>query len=113
MQTYKPSIFARNDTLLGVCQALGEDLGFNPNYLRVALATTVFFSLAAAVAVYLALGAVVLATRLIHRSPRKPMPQQEGHEARDEQAPTADTVLALAPATVRHDEATILMAAAA
>ena len=31
------SIIARDDTLLGVCFALGEDFGFNPVYLRVPL----------------------------------------------------------------------------
>lgn len=75
MQTYQPSNFARNDTLLGVCQSIGEDLGFNPLYLRVALATLVFFNLGAAVGIYLAMGAVVLATRLLHRAPRKLAPQ--------------------------------------
>ena len=68
MQTYQPSNFARNDTLLGVCQSIGEDLGFNPLYLRVVLATLVFFNLGAAVGIYLAMGAVVLATRLLPES---------------------------------------------
>ncbi|MBN8817875.1 MAG: PspC domain-containing protein [Sphingomonas sp.] len=81
MQTYQPSLLARHDTLLGICEAIGEDLGFNPNWLRVVLAVTVFFSLGTAVAVYLAAGVVVLATRLIHRSPRKLMPQHEAGSA--------------------------------
>ena len=29
----------RSDTMLGVCQALGEDFGFHPNILRIAFAS--------------------------------------------------------------------------
>jgi len=75
MQTFQPSIFARPDTLLGICQAIGEDLGISPTYLRVALAGGVFFNFGATVAVYLAAGVVVLASRLLYRAPRKLMPQ--------------------------------------
>jgi phage shock protein PspC (stress-responsive transcriptional regulator) len=102
MQTHQPSLFARHDTLLGICQAIGEDLGFNPNWLRVGLAIMVFFSLGAAVAVYLGVGAVVLATRLIHRSPRKAMPQEE--------APSAS--VAEAAQSAEPEEAPVLLAAA-
>lgn len=107
MQTFQSSNFARHDTLLGVCQSLGEDLGFNPLYLRVALACTVFFNLGAAVAIYLAMGAVVLATRLLHRAPRKPMPQAEAAPTAVEAAPAA------IDAPVRKDEVYVPMAAAA
>ena len=71
MQTFQPSIFARPDTLLGICQALGDDLRINPTWFRAGLAVTVFFNLGAAVAVYLAAGVVVLASRLLYRAPRK------------------------------------------
>ncbi len=104
MQTFLPSIFARSDTLLGVCQAIGDDLGFNPTYLRVALAVTVFFNFAAAVAVYLAAGAVVLISRLIYRSPRKLAPQ-----------PIVETAPEAVEANVAHaenDQEIVLMAAA-
>ena len=30
----------RSHTILGVCEAIGEDFGFNPNFLRVPLAST-------------------------------------------------------------------------
>lgn len=76
MQTYQPSLVARNDTLLGVCEAIGEDLGVNPTWLRVAFATLVFFNLTAAVALYLAAGAIVLASRLLFKAPRKVAVQQ-------------------------------------
>jgi phage shock protein PspC (stress-responsive transcriptional regulator) len=31
------SVLTRDDTFFGVCEALGEDFGFNPFYLRLAL----------------------------------------------------------------------------
>ncbi|HZV19673.1 MAG TPA: PspC domain-containing protein [Sphingobium sp.] len=71
MQTYQPSLIARNDTLLGVCEAIGEDFGFNPIWLRAAFAVTVFFNLFLAVGIYLAVGVVVLFTRRLHPSPRR------------------------------------------
>ena len=53
----------RSTTLLGVCEAIGEDFGFNANYIRVPLAAIVVFNVWAAVGAYLALGLVVLASR--------------------------------------------------
>jgi phage shock protein PspC (stress-responsive transcriptional regulator) len=55
----------RSHTILGVCEAIGEDFGFNPTYLRVPLAAVVLWSPMIAVASYFALGAVVLASRLL------------------------------------------------
>ena len=63
------SIIARDDTLLGVCFALGEDLGFNPVYLRVMLAVVVLWSLPAAIGAYAALGSLVAISRLIAPDP--------------------------------------------
>jgi phage shock protein C len=68
------TILFRPDTLLGVCQAIGDDLGFNPTWLRALLACGVFVNLGAAVAVYLALGAVVAASRWLHPAPAQPSP---------------------------------------
>lgn len=56
----------RNDTILGVCEALGEDLGINPNFIRVPLAASVLLSFTLAFGTYLALGAVVLLSRLLY-----------------------------------------------
>lgn len=53
----------RGDTFLGVCEAIGEDFGFNPNYLRVLLASGILFSPALVIGVYLALGAAVALSR--------------------------------------------------
>ncbi|OJY71600.1 MAG: hypothetical protein BGP16_13440 [Sphingobium sp. 66-54] len=73
MQIYQPSLIARNDTLLGVCAAIGEDFGFNPIWLRAAFAVVVFFNLVLAVGIYLAMGAVVLLTRWLYPKPRRLM----------------------------------------
>ena len=55
----------RSHTILGVCEALGEDFGINPMFLRVPFAASVLWSPTMAVAIYFALGAVVLASRLL------------------------------------------------
>ena len=57
----------RSDTLLGVCEAIGQDFGFNPTYLRLAFIAPLFVAPTAAIAAYLGLGAVVAATRLLVR----------------------------------------------
>lgn len=55
----------RSHTILGVCEAIGEDFGFNPIFLRAPLAASVLYSPAWAIGVYLALGIVVLGSRLL------------------------------------------------
>jgi phage shock protein C len=55
----------RSHTIFGVCEAIGEDFGFNPTFLRVPLAASVVASPIWAVGTYFALGAIVLASRLI------------------------------------------------
>jgi phage shock protein C len=55
----------RAHTILGVCEAVGEDFGFNPVLLRVPFAAAVLWSPTITLAVYFALGAVVLASRLL------------------------------------------------
>ena len=65
MTTQNASLFTRDDTMLGICQGVGEDLGFNPNWLRAALALGLFFSPWGTISAYLALGVVVLASRLL------------------------------------------------
>ena len=56
-------LVGRNDTILGVCEAIGQDFGFHPNWLRVALAVMVYFAPVAVIGSYFALGAVVAASR--------------------------------------------------
>ena len=67
---HSPYVLAREDTLLGVCEAIGEDFGFNPTYLRVALALLLFWSPIAAVGGYLGAGAVIALSRWIAPNPR-------------------------------------------
>lgn len=60
----------RTHTLLGVCEAVGEDFGFNPLFLRVPFSMAVLFSPAIAVGAYLVLGLIVAASRLIFPNPK-------------------------------------------
>ena len=55
----------RSHTIFGVCEAIGEDFGFNPIFLRIPLAASVVVNPLWAIATYFALGAVVLASRLL------------------------------------------------
>lgn len=55
----------RSHTILGVCEAVGEDFGFNPVLLRIPFAASVVYSPILAIGAYLALGVVVLASRLL------------------------------------------------
>jgi phage shock protein PspC (stress-responsive transcriptional regulator) len=55
----------RAHTILGVCEAIGEDFGFNPTFLRVPFAASVLWSPLWAIVAYFALGAVVLLSRLL------------------------------------------------
>ena len=64
------SIIARDDTLLGVCFALGEDFGFDPFYLRILLGALVLWSLPTALGAYAALGALVGISRWIAPDPK-------------------------------------------
>jgi phage shock protein PspC (stress-responsive transcriptional regulator) len=70
MQTAQPNVFARDHTLFGVCEALGEDLGFSPILLRIAFSVGLFFSPVGALAAYAALGVLVAFTRLVAPNPR-------------------------------------------
>ena len=64
----------RNDTILGVCEAIGQDFGFNPIWLRLAFVGTIFVAPAAGMATYLGLGLVVAATRYF--APNQPASEQ-------------------------------------
>lgn len=55
----------RSHTILGVCEAIGEDFGFNPIFLRIPFAASVLWSPMIAIGAYFALGAIVLLSRLV------------------------------------------------
>ena len=85
MQTSQPSVFARDHTILGICEALGEDFGFNPVFLRVPLAVCLLLNPWAVVATYAGLGVLVAFTRLVAPNPRsrpRPEPKPPGRSRR-------------------------------
>lgn len=96
--TAAPSLFHRDDTILGVCEGIGEDFGFNAQYLRVALAAFGFFNPLGAVAVYTLLGVAVFAGRKLFPNP---------------QAAEAPAAAAQAPAVPANDPTAEVLAAAA
>ena len=62
------NVFLRNDTILGTFQAIGDDFGINPNWLRVPLAAAMLASPIGAILFYLGLSVIVLASRILFRS---------------------------------------------
>lgn len=63
--------FMRDDTFLGVCQALGEDFRIPPNLLRVAIAPLLVLNPLTTLAVYAVLGVVIALVRWIVPNPAK------------------------------------------
>ena len=59
----RPALPLRNDTMLGVCEGLGRDLGIHPNLLRIAFALAFYVSPFVVIGTYLALGLIVAASR--------------------------------------------------
>jgi phage shock protein PspC (stress-responsive transcriptional regulator) len=64
------SILTREDTLFGVCFALGQDFRFNPTHLRILFALGLFWSLPGALAAYAGFGLLVALSRLIAPDPK-------------------------------------------
>jgi phage shock protein C len=65
----------RHDNILGVCEAIGQDFGFNPLYLRLAFIAPIFFAPMEGIAAYLGLGLVVAATRWFAPDQQVPAPE--------------------------------------
>jgi phage shock protein PspC (stress-responsive transcriptional regulator) len=61
----------RRDTFLGVFEAIGQDLGINPNWLRIPFAALILWNPEVIIGLYLALGIVVAATRWFFPAERK------------------------------------------
>ena len=53
----------RPDTFFGVCQAVGEDLGFHPNFLRIPFGALLLWNPVVTIGGYVGLGIVVAVTR--------------------------------------------------
>lgn len=68
MQTPEtPRPVTKKASLLGICQAIGDDFGFNPDFLRVALAFLLLADPKITVIGYALAGVVVLTSRLATR----------------------------------------------
>ena len=65
MEQDNANLFRRRDTFFGICEAVGQDFGFNPLYLRLAVIAPLFFLPVQTVVAYFALGLIVLASRLL------------------------------------------------
>jgi phage shock protein PspC (stress-responsive transcriptional regulator) len=70
MQKPQPSLIARDHTVLGVCEALGEDFGFNPLYLRITLSVLLLWNPTVIFSAYLSTGLAVFLLRLLVPDPR-------------------------------------------
>jgi phage shock protein PspC (stress-responsive transcriptional regulator) len=75
MQNAKPiaheaeEYIAEPDKLFGICLAIGEALGFNPFYLRVALIALTVFNPVASISTYAGLGVLVLLAHIVFPKP--------------------------------------------
>jgi phage shock protein PspC (stress-responsive transcriptional regulator) len=65
MPNANTNLLLRNDTVLGVCEAIGQDFGFHPNWLRLTLASLFYFFPLGVIGSYLGLGVAVAFTRWI------------------------------------------------
>lgn len=63
------NLFTRDDTLFGICEGLGQDLGFNPLWLRLAFLPALFFFPKATFGIYALLGLIVYASRALFPAP--------------------------------------------
>ena len=82
----QPALPFRGDTILGVCEGIGQDLGFNPLYLRLVFASVFYFDPMVVVGSYLALGAGLALARWLYPVPTAPVVQATA----DSTAPAAD-----------------------
>jgi phage shock protein PspC (stress-responsive transcriptional regulator) len=70
MQATRFSFITREDTLLGVCAALGEDFGFNPTLLRVVFASLLLWNPTVVLSTYFGLFALIVASRIVFPNKR-------------------------------------------
>ena len=90
MQAPAPvSLIRRDDTFLGICQAVGEDFGFNPTWLRILFALPLMFFPVQVLGAYLGLGVIVLLSRLLAPRPKRKVaaPAAEAIETPRAEAP--------------------------
>ncbi len=70
MEAPQPPV-RHEDNIFGICASLGQDLGFNPLYLRLVLAVSILFSPVATFATYAAMGVIVAVSRLLVPAPKR------------------------------------------
>lgn len=75
MQTNQTKLFFRHDTFFGICEGIGRDFGFNPNYLRLALSVALLVSPMIVLGIYLGAGVLVAAANLLFPAYRKTQAQ--------------------------------------
>jgi phage shock protein PspC (stress-responsive transcriptional regulator) len=61
----QPNLFFRPDTIFGACKGAADDLGINPLFLRIPLASLILISPELALGIYAALCVVVFASRML------------------------------------------------
>lgn len=95
MENETTNLFRRRDTFFGICEAVGQDFGFNPLWLRLAFVAPLFFFPVQTFIGYFALGLVVLASRLIFpaRAPSQTAPRA-AHIAAPQAEQTEELALA-------------------
>jgi phage shock protein PspC (stress-responsive transcriptional regulator) len=76
MRLPKPTLLTRDDTLLGVCQALGHDFGFNPFFLRALLGVLLLWNPVAIVGGYLGAAIILGVIRWIYPDPVQAAPAE-------------------------------------
>lgn len=70
MQAPQPSP-RQEEHIFGVCAAIGQDFGFSPTWLRIALGLALLFNPVAVLAGYAVAGAIVAASRLLYPNRRR------------------------------------------
>lgn len=95
MENETTNLFRRRDTFFGICEAVGQDFGFNPLWLRLAFVAPLFFFPVQTFIGYFALGLVVLASRLIFPA-KKAATAQTAPSAVEVAAPQAEKTEELA-----------------
>ena len=96
MESAHSSVFARDDTLFGVSAALGEDFGFNPQFLRMLFALGLFWNPAAAVVAYAGFGVLVAVARWLVPEPPHAVEARETEQIGGEADEPAREELAIA-----------------
>lgn len=94
MEQQTANLFRRRDTFFGICEAVGQDFGFNPTWLRLAFIAPLFFFPVQTFAAYFGLGAIVLASRYLF--PARAKAAAPAPTAIETAAPRAEKVEAMA-----------------